>query len=157
MGRKFSFFAWAVGKSSSKDADFRRLLILLGSLLVLVLVIVIARMVIWRDSTHEHEPGPHGGVIIAINEDEPHYHVEFVVEADGRIRLFLSGEKPEQIVQVKPHTLIAREIGGRTRRNVNPTSAFRNHERSSARHIPVLGPDVAGPDGKGTHTGSQGS
>lgn len=108
MGRKFSFFAWALGKSSSKEADFRRLLILLGSLLVLVLVIVIARKVFWRDSAHEHETGPHGGMIVAINEDEPHYHVEFVVETDGRIRLFLSGEKPEQIVQVKPHTLIAR-------------------------------------------------
>lgn len=108
MGRKFNFFAWALGKSSSKEADFRRLLILLGSFLALVVVIVIARRVFWSGSAHEHEIGPHGGIIVAINEDEPHYHAEFVVENDGRIRLYLSGEKPEQIVQVKPHTLIAR-------------------------------------------------
>jgi len=108
MGRKFNFFAWALGKSSSKEADFRRLLILLGALFALVVVIVIARSVFWTHSAHEHEPGPHGGIIVAINDDEPHYHVEFVAETDGRIRLFLSGEKPEQIVEVKPQTLIAR-------------------------------------------------
>lgn len=108
MGRKFNFFTWAIGKSSSKGADFRRLLILLGALLALVVVIVIVRKVFWSGSAHEHEIGPHGGIIVAINEDEPHYHAEFVVETDGRIRLFLSGEKPEQIVHVKPHTVIAR-------------------------------------------------
>jgi YHS domain-containing protein len=108
MGRKFNFFAWALGKSSSKAVDLRRFQILLGSLVALVIFIVIARWVFWSRSAHDHEVGPHGGIIVAINEDESHYHAEFVVDTDGRIRLFLSGEKPEQIVEVKPHTLIAR-------------------------------------------------
>ena len=110
MGRRFSFFAWAGGKSSARWTDFRRLLILLGGVIALVVVVALARRVWWHGSDHDHEIGPHGGIIVAINDDDPHYHAEFKMEDDGRIRVFLSAEKPEQVVEVKPQIMIARAM-----------------------------------------------
>ncbi|MCI0456023.1 MAG: hypothetical protein L0Z62_03465 [Gemmataceae bacterium] len=56
---------------------------------------------------HPHELGPHGGIVVAINKDEPHYHVEVVVEKGGVIRLYTFGEETDEALEVEPRFLIA--------------------------------------------------
>lgn len=111
MAKKFSFFDWASGKSSAraggKRSDVRRLAILTVGLIVVVGLIFAFRKVSWRGGDHPHEKGPHGGIITSINEGEPHYHAEVVVEDNGRIRLFLFGKDTAVEVAVKPQVFIA--------------------------------------------------
>lgn len=116
MGRRFSFFDWASGRSSpgKKRSDLRRMMILFATGIVLVALVVVVRKVFWSEPhNHEHEKGPHGGTIVAINKEDPHYHAEFVVKADGRIRLFLFGDKTNQVVEVRPQTLVAQVREGK--------------------------------------------
>lgn len=111
MAKKFSFFDWARGRSSArsrrKGSDARRLAILMVAFIVVVGLIVAFRKIPWRSDDHPHEKGPHGGIITAINEGEPHYHAEVVVEDNGRIRLFLFGKDTDIEVAVRPQVFIA--------------------------------------------------
>ncbi len=111
MGRRFSFFKWARGVASEPGRDFRRLLILLGCVIGLVVVVVITRVFFWKDSVdgdHPHEKGPHGGIVLAIEKEDAHYHAEVVLEKDGRVRLFLFGKDTEHVVEVPDQLLIGR-------------------------------------------------
>lgn len=111
MAKKFSFFDWASGKSSArasgKGSDLRRLAILTTGLVLVVGVIVGLRTFLSSGRDHPHEKGPHGGIVIAINQEEPHYHAEVVVEDSGRMKLFLFGKDIDTEVAVKPQVFVA--------------------------------------------------
>ncbi|GEM_PF-4504883 len=134
MPKKFSFFDWASGKSSAragrkgsdlrrlailqqpgcskqpgcwKGSDLRRLAILAIGLALVVGAIVGLRTYLLSGKDHPHEKGPHGGILIAINQEEPHYHTEVVVEDNGRITLFLFGKDTDTEVAVKPQVIVA--------------------------------------------------
>ena len=65
-----------------------------------------------HDAGHEHEPGAHGGTIVAIGEDN--YHAEAVFQADGKLRLYMLGrdETRVQEVDVQELTAHAKPAGG---------------------------------------------
>ena len=111
MARRFSFFKWARGDASEPGRDFRRLLILLGCVIGLVVVVLMVRAFIWKGGfygEHPHEVGPHGGIVVAIDHEDPHYHAEVLVKKSGRIHLFLFGKETRDIVEVREQLLIGR-------------------------------------------------
>jgi len=122
MGRKFKFFDWAKGNPSKIRRDFQRLLIALGGVIGVIGILVVSRMLFWsHDSNgkHPHEKGPHGGMVIAIDKGASHHHGEVLVEEDGRIHLYLSGDQADQPVEVSHQLLIAQ---AKHASDENPTS-----------------------------------
>ena len=109
MGRKFSFFNWATGNSSESKKDFRRLLTLLGCVIGVVVLFFVVRSFFWIDGVnreHPHEKGPHGGIVVAIDEANRHFHAEVLLEDDGRIHVFVYGKDTEHVMEVSPQLLI---------------------------------------------------
>lgn len=52
---------------------------------------------------HEHKPGAHGGAIVEIGEDS--YHAEALLDAEGRVRVFMLGSDETRIKELKDQTL----------------------------------------------------
>ncbi len=111
MAKKNRFFAWATGKSAKQGAsDLRKLICLIAILICFAGGAIVIRQIFWadaHDSDHAHEIGPHGGIIVAANEGEPHYHVEFVVESNGRTTLFTYGSDTKHPLEVLAEVFVA--------------------------------------------------
>jgi hypothetical protein len=55
----------------------------------------------WRSvpvSDHRHDPGSHGGIIVAVGDE--HYHVEALIADGGVIKLFTLGKDQTQVISV---------------------------------------------------------
>ena len=111
MAKKYRFFAWATGKSAKQGAsDLRKLICLIAILICFAGGAIVLRQIFWadaHDSDHPHEIGPHGGIIVAAIEGEPHYHVEFVVENNGRTTLFTYGSDTKHPLEVLAEVFVA--------------------------------------------------
>ena len=58
-----------------------------------------------KDGDHEHKPGAHGGIIVAIGRDS--YHAEAVFEKNGVLRLYTLGKDEGRVQEVESQTLAA--------------------------------------------------
>jgi len=65
------------------------------------------------DDDHTHEPfGVHGGLIVSIGEDEEdHYHAEFLFEKGGLIKLYMLGDDAETPQEVVSQPVVAHVKG----------------------------------------------
>jgi hypothetical protein len=62
----------------------------------------------WRGSPlpdHHHDPGSHGGIIVAVGDD--HYHVEALFEEAGVIKLFTLGQDQSEVISVPTQKITA--------------------------------------------------
>jgi len=50
---------------------------------------------------HDHEPPPHGGVVVAVGQGNEHYHLELVWGEHGFLLLYTLGEDAKQVVAVE--------------------------------------------------------
>lgn len=129
MAKRFRFFAWAGGKSAKQGAsDLRKLILLVAVVACVAGGVMVVRQIFWtgpNDPDHPHEVGPHGGVLIAANDGEPHYHVEFVVEKNGRATLFTYGRDANEPVEVIANPFVG-EIKVRSNGH-STTVVFRPH------------------------------
>lgn len=104
MAKRFRFFAWASGKSAKQGAsDLRKLIWLVAIVVCFAGGAILLRQIFWagsHDPNHPHEIGPNGGIIVAASAGEPHYHVEFVVENNGRASFFMYGSDTKQSLEV---------------------------------------------------------
>ena len=57
------------------------------------------------DDAHEHKPGAHGGIIVALGRDS--YHVEAVFEKGGVVRLYTLGRDEARVQDVEKQELVA--------------------------------------------------
>ncbi len=129
MAKRFRFFAWAGGKSAKQGAsDLRKLIGLVAVVACVASGGIVMRHLFWtgaEDPDHQHEVGPHGGVLIAANVGEPHYHVEFVVDGNGRASIFTYGRDTNEPIEVIANAFVA-EITAKTK-GTTTTVVFRPH------------------------------
>ncbi len=57
------------------------------------------------DEAHEHQPGAHGGIIVAIGRDS--FHAEAVFDQDGTLRLYTLGKDESRVQEIDSQTLTA--------------------------------------------------
>ncbi|MEQ1829740.1 MAG: hypothetical protein ABL921_27505 [Pirellula sp.] len=54
---------------------------------------------------HSHAAGEHGGTLVALGRDQ--YHVEAVIESDGKVRLYTLGQDETRVIDIEAQTLKA--------------------------------------------------
>jgi hypothetical protein len=79
--------------------------------LALIAVLAAVGYAAWRSRpvatllNHRHDPGEHGGLIVAVGQD--HYHVEALLAEGGMFKLFTLGQDQSRVLSVPLQTITA--------------------------------------------------
>jgi len=92
-----------VRPSQSQSSSTRKLLAVLALPVGVILFLVgvhVASLVRRHGDVHDHEPPPHGGLVVAVGRGDEHYHLELLREEGGYLLLYTLGEDAKKVVEV---------------------------------------------------------
>lgn len=87
----------------SQSSSTRKLLAVLALPAVVILFMVgvhVASLIRRHGDDHDHEPPPHGGLLVAVGRGDEHYHLELLREEGGYLLLYTLGEDAKKVVEV---------------------------------------------------------
>ncbi len=90
----------------SRQSDTRKLLGVLALPVGVILLLLgvhfanLFRQGSPEDADHEHEPPPHGGLVVRVGDGDQHYHLEMVRKQGGFLMLYTLGEDAKKAVAV---------------------------------------------------------
>lgn len=87
----------------SQSSSTRKLLAVLALPAGVILFMVgvhVASLIRRHGDNHDHEPPPHGGLVVAVGRGDEHYHLELLREEGGYLMLYTLGEDAKKVVEV---------------------------------------------------------
>jgi len=87
----------------SQGSSTRKLLAVLALPAGVILFMVgvhVASLIRRHGDDHDHEPPPHGGLLVAVGRGDEHYHLELLREEGGYLLLYTLGEDAKKVVEV---------------------------------------------------------
>ncbi|HVC94067.1 MAG TPA: hypothetical protein VND64_10270 [Pirellulales bacterium] len=76
-----------------------------------------------KSDTHRHDPGSHGGIIVAMGAD--HYHAEVLFEPGGTFKLFMLNHDQTEVMPVAVQEVVSYVPNQTGRRAVDIVQADR--------------------------------